>query len=158
MEKLKNLAGKIEEEIKTNRVEGTNPPLEFEKYKSNFVAAMDEDFNSPQACAVIFDFIRDVNRAIAENENINVQFYLSVKEFLQKTAEGVLGIMDFTQASALNDGALENDLIELLIKLRHDAKLEKNYALSDKIRNELKAIGIELQDSKTGTTYKKNKK
>ena len=158
LEKLKNLAGKIEEEIKINRVEGINPPLEFEKYKTNFEAAMDEDFNSPQACAVIFDFIRDVNRAIAENENINVKFYLGVKEFLQKTAEGVLGILDFTEASALNDGALENDLIELLIKLRLDAKLEKNYALSDKIRNELKVIGIELQDSKTGTTYKKNKK
>ena len=158
LEKLKNLADKIEEEIKTNRLEGVIPNLDFEKYKNNFEAAMDEDFNSPQACAVIFDFIRDVNRAIAENENIDVKFYLSVKEFLQKTAEGVLGILDFSKASAQSDGALENDLIELLIKLRHDAKLEKNYALSDKIRNELKNIGVELQDSKTGTTYKKSKK
>ncbi|MCL5029765.1 MAG: cysteine--tRNA ligase [Bacteroidetes bacterium] len=157
LEKLKNLAEKIEEEIKINRVDGIIPQLEFEKYKTNFEAAMDEDFNSPQACAVIFDFIRDVNRAIAENENINIKFYLSVKEFLRKTAEGVLGILDFSKASTQNDGALENDLIELLIKLRHDAKLEKNYALSDRIRNELKNIGIELQDSKSGTTYKKIK-
>ena len=158
LEKLKNLADKIEEEIKTNKAEGIIPSVDFEKYKNNFEAAMDEDFNSPQACAVIFDFIRDVNRSIAENENIDVKFYLSVKEFLQKTAEGVLGILDFSKASAQSDGALENDLIELLIKLRHDAKLEKNYALSDKIRNELKNIGVELQDSKTGTTYKKSKK
>ncbi len=158
LEKLKNLAEKIEEEIKENRQEGIVPKLDFEKYKNNFGTAMDDDFNSPQACAVIFDFVRDVNRAIAENENISLKFYLSVKEFLQNTAEGVLGILDFSETANQSNGALENDLIELLIKLRQDAKLEKNYVLSDKIRNELKNIGIELQDSKSGTTYKKNKK
>ncbi len=157
LEKLKNLSEKIEEEIRINRTEGIILEVDFDKYKSNFETTMDDDFNSPQACAVIFDFIRDVNRAIAENENINVKFYLSVKEFLQKTAEGVLGILDFSKAHKQNDGALENDLIELLIKLRIDAKKEKNYSLSDKIRDELKALGVILQDGKEKTTYKKVK-
>lgn len=157
LEKLKNLAAKIEEEIKSNNVTGIVPSLDFGKFRSNFESAMDDDFNSSQACGVIFDFVREANRTIAENENINVKFYTEVKDFLQKTAEGVLGIMDLSGTPQQNDLSLENDLIELLIKLRIDAKKEKNFALSDKIRDELKAIGVVLQDGKEKTSYKKVK-
>jgi cysteinyl-tRNA synthetase len=155
LEKLNNLAEKIEEEIKLNRSEGKFPQIDFTKFKNNFESAMDDDFNTPQASAVIYDFVREINKAIAENENINVQFYLNVKEYLQQTAEGVLGIMDFSQIHAQSNGELENDLIELLIKLRTEAKQNKNYSLSDKIRDELKALGVILQDGKDKTTYKK---
>jgi cysteinyl-tRNA synthetase len=157
LEKLKNLAGKIEEGINSNNNTGNIPSLDFEKFRNNFESAMDDDFNSSQACGVIFDFIREVNRAIAENENINSQFYRIVKNFLQKTAEGVLGIVDFSNTVQQSDLSLENDLIELLIKLRIDAKKEKNFALSDKIRDELKSIGVVLEDGKEKTTYKKTK-
>jgi cysteinyl-tRNA synthetase len=157
LEKLKNLADKIEEEIKLNNNEGNIPEFDFEKFGNNFEAAMDDDFNSPQACGVIFDFIREVNRAISGNENINTKFYFDVKDFLQKTAEGVLGILDFSGVLKQNDFPLENDLIEIFIKLRTDAKNNKNFALSDKIRDELKAIGVILQDGKETTTYKKAK-
>ena len=119
---------------------------------------MDDDFNTPQAVAVIFDFVRDVNKTIAENENIDYEFYLKVKEFLLKTAEGVFGILDFSSLKKESDGSLEKDLIELLVKLRLNAREEKNYALADKIRDELNQLGIILQDSKDGTSFKKMKK
>ena len=158
LEKLNNLVDKINEKIGSpSKGEGANPEFNFEKYKNGFDSAMDDDFNSPQAVAVIFDFVRDVNKTIAENENINPEFYKSVKEFLAKTAEGVLGIVDLSKQSQTSDHALENELIELLIKLRIDAKKEKNYALSDKIRDELNKLGIVLQDSKDKTTYKFSK-
>ncbi len=158
LEKLNNLIDKIDDEIKAkseSKVGEVEVQFDFEKYKNNFESAMDDDFNSPQAVAVIFDFIRDVNKTIAENENINSQFYLSVKEFLAKTAEGVLGIVDLSKQDQTTDHALENELIELLIQLRNGAKKEKNYALSDKIRDELNKLGIVLQDSKDKTTFKK---
>ncbi len=158
LEKLNNLAGKIEEEIKLNNMAGVVPSFDFNKFKNDFESAMDDDFNTPQASAVIFDFVREVNKTIAENENINVKFYNDVKEYLQNTAEGVLGILDFSNSSAQSNGELENDLIELLIKLRLDAKKEKNFALSDKIRDELKNLGIILEDSREKTSYKKIKK
>ncbi|MEJ2615262.1 MAG: cysteine--tRNA ligase, partial [Ignavibacteriaceae bacterium] len=154
LEKLNNLAEKVEEEIDANVTDGVTPEYDFEKYKNNFTSAMDDDFNSPQACAVIFDFIREVNRTISENEKINSEFYSFVRNFLQQTAEGVLGILDFSKVSAQSHGELQNDLIELFIKIRVDAKKEKNFALADKIRDELKEIGITLQDSKDKTTYK----
>ncbi len=158
LEKLNNLVLKIEDEIKNSVSGGANPEFDFSKYTESFEAAMNDDFNSPQAAAVIFDFVRDVNKAITGNENINPEFYIKVKDFLQKTAEGVLGIIDFTQPVNQSSGELENNLIELLIKLRTEAKKEKNYALSDKIRDELKNIGIILEDSREKTSYKKIKK
>ena len=104
--------------------------------------------------AVIFDFIRDINRTISEYKKINSEFYSGVKNFLQQTAEGVLGIFDFSKVTSQGNGELQNSLIELFIKMRTDAKKEKNFALADKIRDELKEIGITLQDSKDKTTYK----
>ncbi len=156
LEKLNNLVDKINGEIgSSQKGSGVNPEFDFDKYKNGFESAMDDDFNSPQAVAVIFDFVRDVNKTIAENENINSQFYLSVKEFLAKTAEGVLGIVNLSKQIQTANHTLENELIELLIQLRTDAKKEKNYSLSDKIRDELNKLGVILQDSKEKTTYKK---
>ena len=123
-------------------------------YENKFAAAMDDDFNSAQSVAVIFDFIRDVNKIITENKNIEFDFFMNVKAFLEKTAVGVLGIMNFETDSNFANMELEHNLIQLLIELRSDAKKEKNYALADKIRNQLTGIGIELKDSKDGTTFK----
>jgi len=115
---------------------------------------MDDDFNTAQAVAVIFDFAKEVNRSIAETENINIDFYKKVKLFFDRTAVGVLGIMNFN----IEDKSLSEDIdlnfIEQKIEERIVAKNGKNYALADKIRDELKALGVELKDSKEGTTYK----
>jgi cysteinyl-tRNA synthetase len=154
LEKLNNLALKINDEIKLNRQKGNSPDFDFQKYLSAFTNAMDDDFNTPQGIAAIFDLVKDVNRTIAENENIIVEFYVSVKTFLEKTVSDVLGILDFDKLSQTSDGKLEGDLIELLIKLRTDAKKEKNYALADKIRSELNNLGVILEDSKDKTIYK----
>ncbi|HQF43995.1 MAG TPA: cysteine--tRNA ligase, partial [Ignavibacteriaceae bacterium] len=115
--------------------------------------AMDDDFNTSQAVAVIFDFVKDVNRVVAPLDNVDVSFYNDVKTFLTKTAENVLGIVDFNKTTT-GDDKLTNDLIELLIRLRTEAKQNKNYQLSDSIRDRLKELGVILQDSKEGTTYK----
>lgn len=153
LEKIKNLAEKIEEELKSASG-NNNPDFEFEKYTREFEETMDDDFNTPQAIAVIFDFIKEVNRVIAENENISVEFYADVKDFLTKTAGEVLGIIDFTSLKSVSDGKLEGELIELLIKIRQEAKQAKNFELADSIREKLKELGIQLQDSKEKTTYK----
>jgi cysteinyl-tRNA synthetase len=94
---------------------------------------------------------------MAENENLPQEFYANLKTFLSKTAQGVLGIVDL-EKSETNESSIENELIEFLIHLRNDARKEKNFALSDKIRDGLNKLGIELKDSKDGTTYRKVKK
>ena len=137
--------------------DGVNPDFDFKKYEEKFIEVMDDDFNTPQGIAVLFDFIREVNRVIAENQNISNEFYQNAKDFLSKTAVNVFGILNFEEEKSDGDDKLEKELIELLIQLRIDAKKDKNYALSDKIRDELNKLGIALQDSKDKTTYKKIK-
>jgi cysteinyl-tRNA synthetase len=156
LEKIINLAERIEEELKKGKTGQNTAEFDFEKFYSEFNSAMDDDFNSPQAIGVIFDFTRAVNKAIDENPDSGESFFIKAKEFLEKTAHGVLGVLDFSSLrGGDSDKSLENELIELLITLRTDAKKEKNYALSDKIRNELNNLGVVLQDSKEKTAFKK---
>jgi cysteinyl-tRNA synthetase len=152
LEKITNLVDKINDEIKKNN-SVVGPEIDFQSFYKRFEEAMDEDLNTSQAVAVIFDFVKEVNRIIASSESVEVNFYNDVKTFLTKTAENVLGIVDFNKTTA-GDDKLVNDLIELLITLRIEAKQNKNYQLSDTIRDRLKELGVVLQDSKEGTSYK----
>jgi cysteinyl-tRNA synthetase len=155
LEKLDNLKNTIEEIMRQNKT-GVSPDFDFTFFEKKFEESMDDDFNTPQAVAVIFDFVREVNKVISLNRNAGPVFYKSVKDFLVSTAQDVLGIIDFS-ASTSSDGKLESDLIELLIKLRQEAKQEKNYKLADMIRISLNELGIDLKDSKEKTTFKKVK-
>ena len=152
LEKITNLVDKVNDEIKKNN-SGVKPEFDFKLFYQRFEEAMDEDLNTSQAVAVIFDFVKEVNRIIASSESVDVNFYNDVKTFLTKTAENVLGIVDFYKTTT-GDDKLVNDLIELFITLRTEAKQNKNYQLSDIIRDRLKELGVVLQDSKEGTSYK----
>jgi len=154
-EKILNLAEKIESEINLNTKSDVIPDFDEKKYYADFERVMDDDFNSPQAIAVIFDFIRAANKIISENNNIDSIFYRRLKKFLKDTAEDVLGIIYFDDMNKQINNNLENELIELLISIREFSKKDKNFILADKIRDELSKIGITLQDSKAGTTFKK---
>jgi cysteinyl-tRNA synthetase len=154
LEKLNNLCDKINEELKSEKSDSVNPDFDFKKFEEKFTEVMDDDFNTPQGIAVLFDFMREVNRVIAENQNISSEFYQKAKDFLSKTAVDVFGILSFEQEKSTGDNALERELIELLIRLRIDAKKEKNYTLSDKIRDELSKLGVIVQDLKEKTIYK----
>ena len=155
LEKLNNLQDTIEEILKQNKP-GVTPDFDFASFEKNFEESMDDDFNTPQGVAVIFDFVKEVNKVITLNPNADPAFYKTVKDYLIRTAQDVLGIIDFSD-SVSSDNKLETELIELLIKLRQEAKQEQNYKLADKIRNGLNEIGIELKDSKEKTTFKKVK-
>ena len=155
LEKLNNLKNIIEEEHLQNKWE-IAPDFDFAFFEKKFEESMDDDFNTPQAVAVIFDFVREVNKVITLNPNADPAFYKTVKDFLIRTAQDILGIINFS-ASAFSDGKLETELIELLTKLRQEAKQEQNYKLADKIRIGLNELGIELKDSKEKTTFKRVK-
>lgn len=150
--KIDNLVNKVQAELEKD-LKGNIPKFDFEFYRNRFESAMDDDLNTSQAVAVIFDFVKDINKIIAESNSIDSSFYSNVKTFLQKTAEDVLGIVDFSGEN--ESTSKEIDLIELFIKLRIELKKEKNFALADRIRDELKMLGILLEDTKEGTTYKK---
>jgi len=154
LEKLRNLAYTILQQLRENKNGGTDPNFNFDSIETKFTEAMDDDLNTSQAVAVIFDFAKEINRTIAENENLNVEFFKNVKLFLDRTAVGVLGIINFDVEDKSLSENLDINYIEQKIAERTTAKNEKNFALADEIRDELKALGVELKDSKQGTTYK----
>ena len=150
--------GSHEGEVSDNT--GNNSINEF-KEKVNeldkkFMEAMDEDMNTPQALAVIFDQIKETKKFSVnvssgeEAEALNYSY-----NSLGKKLEEVLGIelvLEEENKNFKNNDKLTGNLIKLLIKLRADARKEKNFKLSDEIRDNLKELGIEIQDNKDGTT------
>jgi len=151
-EKLNNLSILILKGIENKN--GNIIEYNFQKYFNLFSEAMDDDFNASQATGVIFDFIRDINRIISENENINFSFYEDAFNFLNSTANNVLGIIDFDELRTVEKDEDDTWIIEQ-IEARKKAKLDKNWQLADEIRDVLSDKGIILEDSKNGTTYKK---
>jgi cysteinyl-tRNA synthetase len=153
LEKLKNIQSTIESGLNKNKTDGNSLEFDFQSFEKRFCEAMDDDFNTSQAIAVIFDFAKEVNKSIAVEESLNVNFYISVKDFLIKTADEVLGIMTFEEKNIKNNSSLENELIKILIEIRLKAKNEKNFELADDIRRKLDNLSIILKDTKDGTDF-----
>ncbi len=153
LEKLKNFRSTIETALNKNKQDGIDPGFDFQSFEKRFISALDDDFNTPQAIAVIFDFVKEANKTIAENDNLHLKFYIAVKSFLIKTAGDVLGIISFEKKELKQDSLLENELIKILIDIRLKAKSEKNFQLADDIRKKLENLGITLKDTKEGTDF-----
>lgn len=155
VDKIINLAKRLEEVISKSDEIGITPAFDLKKFYSDFESVMDDDFNTPQAVAVIFDFVRAVNKVIDENPNAGKSFLITLKEFLSKTAQDVLGIIHFEDLNKSEEPLLETELINLILILREELKKDKNYRLADEVRNKLNELGLIIQDSKTGPTVKR---
>ncbi|AOF14193.1 TPA: cysteine--tRNA ligase [Yersinia enterocolitica] len=124
------------------------------EFEARFRAAMDDDFNTPEAYSVLFDIAREVNRLKAED--ITAANALAAE--LRKLAH-VLGLLEqdpelFLQSGAQADGD-EVAKIEALIKQRNDARSSKDWALADSARDQLNELGIVLEDGPQGTVWRR---
>jgi cysteinyl-tRNA synthetase len=156
LDKLANTMRNLRERIKTSTDEGTAADVDMADHRAKFLAAMDDDFNTPQAIAVLFDLGRDVNKLISSEQPWIAASLQQIDTVFEELAGGILGL----QYSECAQGAasvhqLENSLVELMIALRHEARSLKLWELSDKIRDGLAKIGIALEDKKDGTTWRK---
>lgn len=111
------------------------------EFKTRFEQAMNDDFNTPVALAVLFDIARELNKTKSPVLAITLRSLASVLGLLQDDSETFL--------KGTNDGDAE---IEAQIQARIDAKKAKNWLLADQIRDELKAKNIILEDSPDGST------
>jgi len=126
-----------------------------EQWQTRFHEAMDDDFNTPGALAVLFDLVREINRARKEGDE-------SLASRLGATliALGeVLGLLQQDPESYFQGhasaGGPDETWIEQQIELRAQAKRDKNFAEADRIRDELQEHGIVLEDSREGTTWRR---
>lgn len=155
VEKISNLYEILQQKSALNNIESQTIDFNFTKYYERFSIAMDDDFSTPQAVAVIFDFVRDANKFITENEILPKSFYNDASEYLVNTAVNVLGILNDDFSKNKIEDVIDDKLIDILLNIRSQLKTEKNFELADMIRNELHILGIELKDGKDGTTFKR---
>ena len=130
----------------------TVPAKGGEQYVESFKTAMDDDFNTPGALAVLFEMAREINKLKTEDAEKANGLAVRLKELA-----GVLGLLEqdpeaFLQGDANNDEVAE---IEALIKQRNEAKAAKNWAVADEVRDKLKAMNIALEDTSNGATWRK---
>ena len=158
MNKFEDIVEKYKNE-KIENVKNSEFSQKIDEFDKKFEEAMDEDMNTPQALATIFDQIRETNKFISTNESEFSTIYYEIKksyDSLKEKIENVFGIaIEAKNAVKEEEGEnmeLTKKLIELLIKLRSEARSEKNFKLSDEIRDELKALGVEIKDNKDGST------
>lgn len=119
--------------------------------KEKFIAAMDEDFNTSMGLGAIFELVKELNKAV--DTPINVEGAEVVKE----TVEYIINVMEEALGVKLKletvVGNMTSELIEFILELRREARNEKNWAMSDKIRDRLAEMGIKIKDGKDKTTW-----
>jgi cysteinyl-tRNA synthetase len=115
------------------------------EYSSQFEGAMEDDINTADALAAIFEMVRDINGKL--NPDVSKQTLAAVKDLLMELC-GVLGLMQ-------KSGASLDTEVEALIEARQQARKNKNYGEADRIREDLKARGIVLEDTPQGIRWKR---
>ena len=118
-----------------------------EHARAAFVEAMDDDFNTALAMAAIHELVKAINQARADGAS-DPQLQVAQSVFNELTSTLGLQLEEDTSSSSSADA-----FIDLLVTLRRELRAEKNWAMSDKIRDELKVLGVVLEDSKDGTSW-----
>lgn len=114
--------------------------------------AMNDDFNTPILIAHLFEAVKTINGLADHKITLNTEDLETFKTTLNNFIFDVLGLQNQTESNDKGAGKL-NGTVELLIKLRQEARANKNFALSDQIRDQLLELGIKLNDGKDGTTF-----
>ena len=143
--------GKTGAERLRNAVTATDNPngekLDAAAYRDQFVAAMEDDFNTAQAVALLFSLSREINRASTAGGSV-----AEAQGILRELA-GVLG-MQLDKAPGGQDTLGAAPFIDLLVELRRDLRAAKQYEIADRVRTGLAEQGIVLEDGPSGTTWK----
>ncbi|WP_423818209.1 cysteine--tRNA ligase [Salinimicrobium sp. TIG7-5_MAKvit] len=115
--------------------------------------AMNDDFNSPILIAQLFEAVKQINIIKDGKAKITAEDLEVLKKTISDFIFDVLGLVDTAEAADNDFGNKLSGTVELLIKLRAEARANKDFATSDKIRDELLEIGIQLKDGKDGTSF-----
>ena len=142
---MRNAKSNLQHLIKTGSGEMTDAEKEalagYDKYRQEFITAMDDDLNTADGIAAIFELITAINTAVKDGAS---------KEFAQKSLDTLMELADVV---GLLQQEEENDIdddVQALVEERQEARKAKNFARADEIRDILKARGITLKDTPQG--------
>ncbi|OMP30331.1 cysteine--tRNA ligase [Mangrovimonas sp. DI 80] len=124
------------------------------EWKQSCYDAMNDDFNTPILVANLFEAVKFINQLKEGSASITEEDLKTLKETIHAFVFDILGLVNVTAEDSGTDKL--SGAVELLIKLRQEARANKDFAMSDKIRDELAEAGIQLKDGKDGTTFTTN--
>ena len=149
LDRLRNFRENLDFALKNSNDEFNNE-LDLNVYKNKFIDAMNDDLNTADALAAIFEMVKSVNTNVIQKNEFNKTFIENAIELFDELC-GVLGIL--YEKNNLNSNSISTQEIENLIKEREQARKEKNWARADEIRKELSSKNIILEDTASGTKY-----
>lgn len=155
LERLKNASEAVAKAMKLAGAHEDDDAAELrakaEKAEADFRAAMNDDFNTALAIAALFELAKDINIYLKKD-----QFDAKTLEMAQKVLTDLANVLGIElEASTGADDDLADKLMDLIIAIRKDARANKDFQTADRIRDGLAEIGVILEDSKAGTTWKR---
>jgi cysteinyl-tRNA synthetase len=156
---IRNLRERKELSSGTEGLEAWKTKLE--SYKNAFEEAMNEDFNTAEAMAVLFNLTKEVNSLLSMDEEVSEGVLSEIDSFYRTYGGNVLGIITEKIVQHGEDGAdaykMEDDLITALIDMRNELRASKQWELADKVRDRLSEMGIIIEDKKDKVAWRKKK-
>ena len=119
--------------------------------------AMNDDLNSPIVISYLFDACRAINTVLDRKASITAEVAAALRQLFHTFAFDILGLKEDSGQGSKEREAAYGAVVNMLLEQRQQAKAEKNWALSDKIRDDLAALGFEVKDTKDGFTWTLNK-
>lgn len=146
--RLKTAYYNLDHRLKGNEAVSEGPSEKLDQYRNDFIESMNDDFNTANAIAVLFDIVRDANIALQDEKSdaVSLAGYQDILEELS----GVLGLKLEDQSESI----LDSD-IEALIQKREAARKEKRFDIADEIRDALKEKAVILEDTAQGVRWKR---
>ncbi|MCL6265128.1 cysteine--tRNA ligase [Flagellimonas myxillae] len=132
----------------------SNSDFDIKAWQQKCYDAMNDDFNTPILISHLFDAVKHINLIKEGKETITETDKNQLQNMMAVFVHDILGIEN--QAASEDKSQTFSGVMELLIGLRNEARANKDFATSDKIRDELTALGIQLKDGKDGTTFSIN--
>jgi cysteinyl-tRNA synthetase len=130
---------------------GKNSTLDVLQWRQRCYDAMNDDFNTPVLIAVLFEGVKYINLLREGKAEIGREDLHILSGTMREFVLDVLGLESQAQSNAISDKL--SGVVSLLIQMRNEARASKDFATSDKIRDELASMGIQLMDGKEGTTF-----
>lgn len=134
----------------------TNSTVNVEQWVSDCYAAMNDDFNTPMLIAKLFEACKFIQGIQEGKESISSEDLNLLQNKIQEFTTDVLGVQFESSKASQENTALISPLVEMLLEERNLARDNKDYQKSDEIRDKLKQLGIEIKDSKEGTSFSFN--
>ena len=155
LERLYGAVGLVRDRLATAEGGGSDAAFQqvLDEHKARFIEAMDDDFNTPQALAALFDLNKEVNTLLNSGEPVSRAMLEAIDGLYRELGGDVLGIIPDQLPEEAGAG-LEDALVQILIDLRQEFRQAKDWAKSDAIRERLAEVRIALEDGPDGTRWR----